>query len=99
MGSFLLLSTTIGVVVSFTLGAFCNYNVIPISGIVIGIIFMIWMTFLPETPLYLCSKEELKAAEKSSEFYSYELKLKGLLDFKNRNELKTNKITFKEISE
>lgn len=46
---------------------------LPIVGIIVGVIFTIWMTYLPETPLYLLSQQKIKAAELSADFYNYEM--------------------------
>lgn len=95
LGSYLVLATNLGAVVTFTLGTFFNYNVTPIAGAVISATFVIWMTFLPETPLYLYSQNNIKAAQSSADFYNYDLSQKILNE--SKNETKSKGLTWSEI--
>lgn len=92
-----MLATNLGSVGMYALGTFFAYNVPPIVGFVIGVIFMIWMTFLPETPLYLCSQTNLKEAEKSIEFYNYELTAKEIIEKRSQNDSKGEEFSLKDL--
>lgn len=88
----------LGIVIGFVVGAFFNYNTIPIIGIVLGIIFTIWMSFNHETPLYLYSQQKIKAAQLSADFYNYELDLNDVAGkIVNKSDAKSNSITWNEI--
>lgn len=93
-----MLTMNLGIVLSYTIGAFFNYNALPIFGIIVGIIFIIWMAYLPETPLYLYSQQKIKAAELSADFYNYEINPNDIAEKSdNKSGSNTNSISWKEI--
>lgn len=80
--------------VGYTVGAFSSYIPLPLIGTVIGIVFVIWMLFLPETPLYLYSQQRVKEAELLANFYNYELKIEHAAESNDKSVSKAKGISF-----
>lgn len=58
-GSFLFLAVNFGVVIAFTLGAYCNYHVTPLFAIAINVLFVALFLVFPETPLFLMKQKRI----------------------------------------
>lgn len=59
LGTSLMVSGHLGVVIAFALGAYSTYLSIPICIIPILVLFIVVMYFFPETPLYLVKQNKL----------------------------------------
>lgn len=69
LGSMLLLVLNVGILLSYTVGAFVNYSIFPLTMIGVPIIFAIVVYFLPETPQSLVKLNKMDAANISYRFY------------------------------
>lgn len=69
IGSFLVLSCNIGILIVFILGNFLPYKAVPLVLALLPIIFLIGVLFLPETPQHLIKYKKYQAAEKSLKFF------------------------------
>lgn len=91
----MILNTNLGIVLSYIIGAFFDYVAIPLVGFIIGVVFIIWMCCLRETPLYLLNKQAITEAKLSADFYNYEITLNDTTEYRNsysekKAESKTN---------
>lgn len=59
LGSTIVVSGHIGVPIAMALGAYFNYDVIPICSIAISILFTVLFFFFPETPLFLVKQNKI----------------------------------------
>lgn len=73
-GSFLFLAVNFGVVIAFTLGAYCNYHVTPLFAIAINVLFVALFLVFPETPLFLMKQKRI-SVRVSCDHSSYSKKL------------------------
>ena len=62
------LFTQIGVLYTYIAGCYLDWRLLSISGVSLGIVFILCVWFIPESPLYLASKAKFEAAEKSLEW-------------------------------
>lgn len=53
LGSLLMLAANAGFLIAFLAGYYLNYHTIPCIGIGISIVYMLGISFFPETPTYL----------------------------------------------
>ena len=59
------LFTQAGILYTYVLGSFIDWRMLSLSGVSLGILFIIAVWFIPESPLYLASKAKFEAAERS----------------------------------
>ena len=59
------LFTQAGILYTYVLGSFIDWRMLSLSGVSLGLIFIIAVWFIPESPLYLASKAKFESAEKS----------------------------------
>ncbi|XP_037039592.1 facilitated trehalose transporter Tret1-like [Bradysia coprophila] len=69
LGSLVILTTNLGLLLSFILGEFCDYNTTPKVTIVLIIIYAILFSIFPESPSALMKQNKITEAEKSIRFY------------------------------
>ncbi|XP_031619137.1 facilitated trehalose transporter Tret1-like [Contarinia nasturtii] len=69
LGSITPLARNVGVLIASIVGATVDYGVIPAILIYIPIVYIISLYFLPNTPLFHLSRDDVKEAEKSLMFY------------------------------
>lgn len=65
----LVLASNGGVLLGFIFGHFLAYEQTPRISIIFPILFLIFYSFMPETPYYLMHSNRLKDAERSLRFY------------------------------
>lgn len=93
----------LGIVIGYTVGAFFDYITLPLLGTIIGVIFVISMLLLPETPLFLYSQQKFKEAELSANFYNYDIKANVGIETNNskssrdKSESKSRGITLSDL--
>lgn len=58
----LIMNENIGVVLSFILGAYCDFYVTPIVAIVLIIVFVISFSFFPESPTFLIKRNRISVS-------------------------------------
>lgn len=59
------LFTQAGILYTYVLGSFIDWRMLSLSGVSLGLIFIIAVWFIPESPLYLASKAKFESAERS----------------------------------
>ncbi|XP_077287496.1 facilitated trehalose transporter Tret1-like [Arctopsyche grandis] len=67
LGSFLQMFIVIGFLLTYVIGPYVSYLALSIISMVPGILFMIIFFFMPESPIYLLSKNQRQAAQTSLE--------------------------------
>lgn len=77
------LITNAGTLVAYLIGALLGSEAISLVGLLSTILFMIWMSYMPETPINLCIKNKFKAAEKSLQFYHHSMSIDELIKNKD----------------
>lgn len=60
LGSTVVLSCNIGMLIAFTLGNFCNFYTTPIFVIGLTIVYALCIAFLPETPSFLMKQNKIE---------------------------------------
>jgi hypothetical protein len=65
----MILFTNIGVLMGYGLGAYLPYFALPWIMIPFSIVFILTMSFFPESPQYLVSIQKFDEAEKSLRYY------------------------------
>lgn len=91
----MILATFIGALISYILGAFCGSAIMCLFGLLSGVVFILWMLFIPETPIYLSTKNKMKAAEKSLKFFDHKMSVDELI--KTKDSSKGKGISWTEI--
>lgn len=69
LGSMLILSLNLGILIAYLVGAYLPYNIVPGVLLVFPILFLCGSLFLPDTPRFLMLKGRIEEAEKSLKFY------------------------------
>lgn len=69
LGSLLVLSCNIGILIAFTCGNYLNYTVQPVVLVALPILFFVTFSFFPESPQYLMKIGKEEEAEQSLRFY------------------------------
>ncbi|KAH8330851.1 hypothetical protein KR067_008320 [Drosophila pandora] len=69
LGSSIILSISIGILLGYIFATFIEYKVLPCIALLLPIIYTILIFFLPETPLFLLRCGKTEKAEKSFYFY------------------------------
>ncbi|XP_058809015.1 facilitated trehalose transporter Tret1-like [Phymastichus coffea] len=69
IGSLLLFSINIGILFAYIVGAFLSYRLLGILSLIFPVVFVVAMTFIPETPAYLVRRHRPIEARKSLMFY------------------------------
>lgn len=59
LGSTVVLSCNIGMLIAFTLGNFCDFYTTPIVVIGLTILFAVGILFFPETPSFLMKENQI----------------------------------------
>jgi len=59
------LFTQIGVLYTYIAGSYLDWRLLSLSGVSLGIVFILAVWIIPESPLYLASQAKFEAAEKS----------------------------------
>ena len=62
------LFTQIGVLYTYIVGVYVDWRLLSLTGVSLGLIFILCVWFIPESPLYLASKAKFEAAEASLEW-------------------------------
>ena len=62
------LFTQIGVLYTYIVGVYVDWRLLSLTGVSIGLIFILCVWFIPESPLFLASKAKFEAAEASLEW-------------------------------
>ncbi|KAK0178814.1 hypothetical protein PV327_007662 [Microctonus hyperodae] len=65
LGSFLLFSINIGILLGYTIGATLSYQFSAIFGLTIPVIFIAFFVFMPETPIFLVRNNRIPEAKRS----------------------------------
>lgn len=95
LGTFMVLSTMLGTLIGYIIGAFFGSLMISAFGLVMAVFFIIWMSFIPETPIYLCIHNKTDAAQISLKYYHHDLTVEELC--KSKDSSKTTGITWTDI--
>ncbi|XP_062545780.1 facilitated trehalose transporter Tret1-like [Armigeres subalbatus] len=69
LGATFILSTNLGQLIMYILGAYVSYSVIPYILITIPVIFLFGFTMIPDTPLYYMKKNKYQRSKNSLKFY------------------------------
>lgn len=69
LGSMLIFAENIGIVASYLMGNFCDYNVAPGIAIGLSIIFGLSFAVFPETPAYLMKQNEVIVCNEHEKFF------------------------------
>lgn len=85
----------LGTLIAYIIGAFFGSTMINLFGLIMATIFLIWMVFIPETPIYLCIRNKMEAAQKSLQYYHHDITVDELI--KSKGNSKTKGITWADI--
>lgn len=70
LGSYLTLTNNVGILIGYLVGAYLDYFIVPLIGLIFSILFVCGFIFiLPETPQYLLVKNRITDAEISLGFF------------------------------
>ncbi|EDW03495.1 GH11266 [Drosophila grimshawi] len=69
LGTLLVLSCNLGVILAFVLGFYFNYATVAWIVSALSVVFVVCFWFMPETPQYLAQHHKLQEAEKALRYY------------------------------
>ncbi|XP_055585148.1 facilitated trehalose transporter Tret1-2 homolog [Uranotaenia lowii] len=69
LGSTLVLTNNLGILVMYVLGDLLAYEMVPYVVLPLPLIFMLWFSFIPETPFYLMKTNNYVESEDALRFY------------------------------
>lgn len=107
----IIVGANFGIFVAFFAGTVLSYHQVPLLFIPLSILTAVGFMFLLESPAYLAKKGEIKAAEKSLQFYrgfrgiqniKNEVYMEDLLTLKQSNDeepVESTSNTFEDLSE
>lgn len=106
----LVMALNLGILISYLVGAYLPYNIVPCVLVVFPILFLIGSLFLPETPRFLILRGRTEEAEKSLRFYKgcmqnttssnarFKIEMDNLVSYATgRKNSPDNKVTYKDF--
>lgn len=109
LGAMLVMALNLGFLISYLVGAYLPYNIVPCVLVVFPILFLCGSLFLPDTPRFLMLKGRTDDAEKSLRFYKgcmqktkssnerFQIEMDKLVAYTNGQQNSENKVTFKDF--
>uniref|UniRef100_T1JHA6 Major facilitator superfamily (MFS) profile domain-containing protein n=1 Tax=Strigamia maritima TaxID=126957 RepID=T1JHA6_STRMM len=98
LGSFFQLFINFGILIAYTVGSYVPWTYLAVYSAILPIIFMILMSFMPESPVWLLRNDNILGANQSLQFFRGEnYDIAGEIDDLQREKQNEVKLSLKEL--